>query len=144
MEKGSRRGKRPCAATPPIASPTVEADGEEKFYALLGSISAMRDLIRANKSKRQKTVASLPLWRPTFELEDFKEEDKEPGTVAGRGRTDGEEEKNENEHIHLGEVTFIYQEMTESVIANVFMEEKKNSIPLVINDSMQCSLHGKS
>lgn len=95
MEKGSRRGKRPCAATPPMPSPTVEADGEEKFYALLGSISAMRDLIRANKSKRQKTVASLPLWRPTFELEDFKEEDKEPGTVAGRGRTDGEEEKNE-------------------------------------------------
>ncbi|URD90877.1 hypothetical protein MUK42_27238 [Musa troglodytarum] len=95
MEKGSRRGKRACAATPPIPSPTAEADDEEKFYALLGTISAMRDLIRANKSKRQKAVASPPLWRPTFELEDFKEEDKEPGAVAGRGRADGEEEKNE-------------------------------------------------
>lgn len=50
----------------------------------------------------------------------------------------------QNEHIHQGEVTFLYQDMTESFIANGFMEEKKNSIPLVINDSKQCSFHGKS
>ncbi|RZR81546.1 hypothetical protein BHM03_00007800 [Ensete ventricosum] len=57
MEKGSGRGKRPCAATPRIPSPAVEAVDEDKFYALIGSISAMRDVIRANESKRQKTVA---------------------------------------------------------------------------------------
>ncbi|RRT53383.1 hypothetical protein GW17_00047874 [Ensete ventricosum] len=85
MEKGSGRRKRTSPTTPPTpTSPTTEADEQqqemEKFYALVGSIRAMRDLIRTDESKRQK-MAAPPLWRPTFKLEDFKGGEK-PGTVA--------------------------------------------------------------
>ncbi|WOK93028.1 NRR repressor [Canna indica] len=110
MEKRSRgRGKRPCPShTPPTPAPNVEGEDIEKkmeeFYSLLDSIRAMRDLIKTNKDKRRKTELKQPLWRPTFELEDFNE------TAAGKsvpcrkeeeGGNGKEEEDEENNHVDL-------------------------------------------
>ncbi|CAL9759433.1 unnamed protein product [Musa acuminata subsp. burmannicoides] len=108
MEKGSGRRKRPSPATPPTpTSTTTEADEQqqemEKFYSLVGSIRAMRDLIRTDESKRQKMAAS-PLWRPTFKLEDFKGREK-PGTVVDTASSalKEEERRDQKEMNEVGE-----------------------------------------
>ncbi|RZR87882.1 hypothetical protein BHM03_00015385 [Ensete ventricosum] len=45
----------------------------EKFYGLLENIRATRDYLRS-RNKRMKKEAAKPVWKPRFEMEDFKEE----------------------------------------------------------------------
>ncbi|KAG1368149.1 protein NIM1-INTERACTING 3 [Cocos nucifera] len=88
--EGRRRRKRPACVVspsspppPPPQPPLTEEDEEEeqieKFYALIGSIRAMRDLWRTNPTNKRPRKKE-PLWRPTFAPEDF----IDPDEVAGR------------------------------------------------------------
>lgn len=72
MEEGRRESKRPASA-----DREEDKRGEEemeKFYALLENIRAMRDCLRRSRHKRMKKEAAKPVWKPRFEMEDFKEE----------------------------------------------------------------------
>ncbi|CAL9071532.1 unnamed protein product [Musa acuminata var. zebrina] len=72
MEEERRESKRPANA-----DREEDKQGEEemeRFYALLENIRAMRDSLRRSRHKRMKKEAAKPVWKPRFEMEDFKEE----------------------------------------------------------------------
>lgn len=113
-EERDGRGKRSRPATPPTQAPKLVEEEEtyqedmEKFYALLRNIRALRELLRSNDAgrKRSKSESSLAqLWRPSFELGDFKEWEEHGTRVENaainplleEGEKDLREEENEVE-----------------------------------------------
>ncbi|KAJ8485174.1 hypothetical protein OPV22_017659 [Ensete ventricosum] len=70
MEEERAEPKRPASAD---REEDNQEEEMEKFYALLENIRAMRDYLRS-RNKRMKKEAAKPVWKPRFEMEDFKEE----------------------------------------------------------------------
>ncbi|CAL9089206.1 NRR repressor homolog 3-like [Musa acuminata AAA Group] len=88
MDSGRRGKKRPCpkpSTAPAGPSPTREEDEEEEemeeFYALVGRIREMRDMLKSNAGTRLANAAT-PLWKPAFKLEDFRHRDEAESSAA--------------------------------------------------------------
>ncbi|WOK92446.1 hypothetical protein Cni_G01137 [Canna indica] len=88
MEVG-QSGKKPfpTSSTTPAPSPKRERDGGEqeeveKFYGLIGRIRELRDLCGASSPFKRMKKEAVPLWKPTFELEDFERQDDAESSAA--------------------------------------------------------------
>ncbi|URD95429.1 hypothetical protein MUK42_32512 [Musa troglodytarum] len=105
MDGERRESKRPASADG--EEDKREEEEMEKFYAVLENIRATRDYLRRRRTqKRMKTEAAKPVWKPRFEMEDFKQEAVVCSSAIsatsnppkeGEGKRNGKEEEEERE-----------------------------------------------
>ncbi|CAL9083340.1 unnamed protein product [Musa textilis] len=106
MDGERRESKRPASADG--EEDKREEEEMEKFYAVLENIRATRDYLRRRRrtQKRMKTEAAKPVWKPRFEMEDFKQEAGVCSSAIsvtsnppkeGEGKRNGKEEEEERE-----------------------------------------------
>ncbi|RRT82249.1 hypothetical protein B296_00002791 [Ensete ventricosum] len=103
MDSGRRGKKRPCpkpSTAPAGPSPTREEDDQEgemeEFYALVGRIREMRDMLRSSAGTRLAKAAA-PLWKPAFKLEDFRHHDEAESSAAALVEPPKEEKRRNEE-----------------------------------------------
>ncbi|RZS11037.1 hypothetical protein BHM03_00042334 [Ensete ventricosum] len=105
MDSGRRGKKRPCpkpSTAPAGPSPTREEDDQEgemeEFYALVGRIREMRDMLRSSAGTRLAKAAA-PLWKPAFKLEDFRHHDEAESSAAALVEPPKEEKRRNEEEV---------------------------------------------